>query len=208
MNIASPQTVLSGPFDLLGTVTIGTNNQLPLDSTATLANGGSTTLTAGSQFNRLAVGGAAGQHMGAPLQVLANGTFDELISGSMAFGVLTVSGTNSFGAVSLDGTLDITLLNTFLPEIGQSFTILRFTPNTLTGTFSNIEGQTFNNGTEMWDVVYNNAGGEVDLVAAPNVVPEPSLLVLVGLGLLSIVCARQWHRTSQGCPPPNVDRQT
>ncbi len=88
--------------------------------------------------------------MGAPLQVLANGTFDELISGSMAFGVLTVSGTNSFGAVSLDGTLDITLLNTFLPEIGQSFTILRFTPNTLTGTFSNIEGQTFNNETEMW----------------------------------------------------------
>jgi hypothetical protein len=189
------------PFSVLGTVTLGTANLVPLDSTATFVNGASTTFQPffGSS---IVVGGLLGE-MIPTFQVLGNGTVDEVISGPADLGVLTISSASAGAYVSLDGTLAITLPNAFIPDVGQSFTILRFSPGHLTGAFSSIEGQTFNNGTEMWDVVYNNAGGEVDLVAAPNVVPEPSPVVLAGLGLLSIVSARQWHRTSQVRPLRN-----
>jgi len=59
--------------------------------------------------------------------------------------------------------------------------------NGISGTFASIEGQTFNNGTEIWNVVYPPT--EVDLIAAPaqNVVPEPSLFLLTGLGLAGVM---------------------
>ena len=104
-----------------------------------------------------------------------------MIGSSTSFGVLTT--TNAFSPVSLNGTLEITLANSFIPSVGQRFAILS---GPISGTFANIEGQTFNNGTEMWDVVYTPS--EVDLVAVPT--PEPSTWLLVATGMAALISFR------------------
>ena len=203
LNIASQNITIGPTAPLLslidGTVTVGTGNLLPLSSSATLVNAGSI-----SNFGSGGVGQSGGVAIGTPppgplpgipylgFSVGGNGTYDEVISSSTSFGTLT-GGT---GGISLDGTLEITLRSGFIPAVGQRFAIINtcvpqsfgcVPVSAISGTFANIEGQTFNDGTEMWDVVYSPS--EVDLVVAPaqNVVPEPSLFILAGLALAAIV---------------------
>ncbi len=64
--------------------------------------------------------------------------------------------------------------------------LLVFTPGLLSGTFDTILNQTFNGGTEMWLVNYDNANGYVELLVGANngTTPEPSTLQLLIPGLL------------------------
>jgi hypothetical protein len=187
MNIANSLTLsgITGGFDIDGgTVTVGTSNLKLLNSPNTLVNAGGI-LTAGTAG--ISVGGGLGP-LGYGLQVLPNGTYDEVIGGRTSFGTLN-AGIAAL-PVSLAGTLEITLANSYVPPVGQTFTIINTGGGAaITGTFSNIEGQIFNNGTEKWDVDYVS-GTTVELVAVTT--PEPSFLVLAGLGLLGIVWTR--HR--------------
>jgi hypothetical protein len=147
---------------------------------ATLGNGGTVNTVAGS----LVTVGSGPPAAAQGLDVLANGNFEELLLSNGSFGVM-----NILGPAMLNGTLDIELLNGFLPGVGSSFTFLHFTPGTLSGAFANIQGQTFNNGTESWQVIYDNAGGDVRLQVAgsqPAGTPEPSTLILVGGVLLGL----------------------
>jgi hypothetical protein len=120
-------------------------------------------------------------------------------------------GTVTAPALALDGTLGITLANSYLPPVGQSFVIMSGDNplSTLSGTFANIEGQTFNNGTEKWDVQYTQsifgvAPAEVILTAEPNIVPEPSLVALTGVGLAGIVAWSKNRRRSRGLGPDTL----
>ena len=110
---------------------------------------------------------------------LANGTLGETI-GAMGFLIFAVNG----GLVMLDGTLDIMLDTGFNPPVGTTYDFPTFDPGMLSGTFSKIIQQPFNNETEYWVLNYNNAGGYVSLEAEP--VPEPSSFLMVGAGLLSL----------------------
>jgi hypothetical protein len=60
-----------------------------------------------------------------------------------------------------------------------------FSPSGLTGNFATIQNDVFNNGTEMWLVTYDNAGGIVELTAEAHVVPEPGSLLMLLSGVLA-----------------------
>lgn len=93
-----------------------------------------------------------------------SGQYDQLLIGQTA---------------ALNGTLNIVLLNGFIPQAGDTFRILGFA--LAQGTFRVVNGILFNNGF-YFDVLYN--ANDVTLVA--NQVPEPASLALFasGLGLL------------------------
>jgi energy-converting hydrogenase Eha subunit E len=95
---------------------------------------------------------------------------------------------NVLGNANLNGYLDPVLLNGFVPTIGQSFIFLNYA--SLTGGFSRIQNQVFNNGTEQWSVIYQN--NDAILTVGPNTIPDHgSTLLLLTLGLLSLVAYRR-----------------
>lgn len=103
-----------------------------------------------------------------------HGIFAENITSGADFGALDVT-----GAASLAGTLDISLLNNFIPANGEQFVILDAAGG-LTGTFAAINGINFGN-SNSWSIAYN--ANEVTLTANT---PEPAPLLLFGSGLLGL----------------------
>jgi autotransporter-associated beta strand protein len=91
------------------------------------------------------------------------------------------------GNANLNGNLDPVLLNGFVPTIGESFIFLDYA--SLTGGFSLIQNQVFNNGTERWVVTYQSTYAV--LTATKNVPDQGSTFLLLTLGLLGLVTYRQ-----------------
>jgi len=105
------------------------------------------------------------------------------IANSSQFSVLNV-----LGNANLNGNLDPVLLNGFVPAIGESFTFLNYA--SLTGGFSHIKHQVFDNGMLQWSVIYQN--NSAILTVVPNTIPDQgSTFLLLTLGLLGLVTYRQ-----------------
>ncbi|MDP9175795.1 MAG: PEP-CTERM sorting domain-containing protein [Planctomycetota bacterium] len=162
---------VSGTFSNTGTLELISSGDVvnvnTLNNKANLVLDGGTSLHIGSGSFSASSG----------YQQLANGTFDEIIGGAGTFGTANIS-----GPMALGGTLDVTLVNGFMPALGESFTFLDGTPNELSGAYASVVGQPFAGG--QWLVGYNDAAGTVTLTAA---VPEPTsiaILCVSGFGLL------------------------
>ena len=79
------------------------------------------------------------------------------------------------------------LLNGFTPTIGESFTFLDYA--SLTGVFSGIQNQVFDNGMERWVVTYQAT--HAVLTATKNVPELGSTLLLLMLSLVGLATYRQ-----------------
>lgn len=71
---------------------------------------------------------------------------------------------NISGAASLNGTLNLSLINGFVPAIGDTFAIINFSSRT--GTFSTVNGFKIN-GSEHFMVLYNPTSVSLKVVAGP-----------------------------------------
>jgi hypothetical protein len=159
-----------------GTFTNTSNGSLSLTSSGdvvnvnALNNQGSVNVNTGA----LLLVGSGSSSATSGLQQLANGIFDEIISGAGTYGLANID-----GPVALDGTLEVTLDDGFTPSLGESFTYLDGTPDEMSGAYASVIGQPFAGG--QWQVAYNNAAGTVTLTAI-EAVPEPTSLAMLCLG--------------------------
>ncbi len=193
VDIQLPGTALNVTGNITNTGSIYQNSILNVRDTLTnqhlLNVGGTGTVSASTIENAgtVRVESSAGLLVGADSSTpagyvqLADGTLAELIASDNSFGTIFVD-----GPVKLDGALEAILQEGFLPTAGQEFTILSFTPGSLTGQFSSIVNNRFEGG--QWSVDYDNAAGKVVLVAGAtgqSATPEPAtILMAVSGGLM------------------------
>jgi len=139
-------------------------------------NGG--TVSPGDSPGTLTVAGNYSQPAGTLL-------IDILGPNSGQFSILNV-----LGSAKLSGILDPTLLNGFIPTIGEQFIFLKY--GSLFGGFSQIQDQTFDNGMEHWEVTYQSTDAILTVRSGPAPVPDHgSTLRLLTLGLLGLVTYRR-----------------
>jgi hypothetical protein len=91
------------------------------------------------------------------------------------------------GSANLNGILHPVLLNGFIPTVGESFTFMDYA--SLTGAFSRIQNQVFDNGIERWVVTYQAT--DAVLTATANIPDEGSTLLLLTLSLLGLMTLRR-----------------
>ena len=88
------------------------------------------------------------------------------------------------GQLALGGTLDVELLYGFHPQAGQTFDILDFDPEDLSGRFSAFDLPDLGGGLS-WDTSNLYTTGTI------TVIPEPTTLVLLALGGLALIRRRR-----------------
>ncbi len=144
-----------------------------------LTGSGTATLTGGI-FN-LALGGSPSQ-LGT-FNISGSGLLDLQIGGhnqGVDYDLLNIANSSSLG-----GTLEVDLVNGFIPQIGDQFTVMTdATP--FVGTFDNL---TSNDGLFTYSVDYGANHNLVEI--AVTSVPEPGVATLLAMGAIAMCCRRK-----------------
>jgi hypothetical protein len=109
-----------------------------------------------------AVGQAGTESITGTYTQTSKGVFNIDIGGTAAgtqFDQLNIS-----GAASLNGTLNLDLIDSFVPTVGETFAILNAA--SVTGTFSTVNGTSINE-NEHFAVLYNSDSVTLDVVSGP-----------------------------------------
>jgi len=130
-----------------------------------------------------------------PGAITVDGSYTQASSGAL---LMEIAGTGPenfdslaiTGAASLDGLLNISLLDGFLPSATDSFAIL--TAGSLSGTFDNVSGNKINFTGGTFDVAYSPSGVTLSNFQA---VPEPLGIALIGLATTALSVRRKRRRT-------------
>jgi hypothetical protein len=100
---------------------------------------------------------------------LLTGVLDAQIGGTTVGSQYSQLGVT--GAANLNGTLNIKLINSFVPSVGQMFNIL--TSSSLNGTFSTVNGTKINS-SEHFEVSYSSTGVVLTVVSGAEEDRQPS----------------------------------
>ena len=91
------------------------------------------------------------------------------------------------GNASLTDALDPVLLDGFVPTSAEQFVFLNY--ESVTGIFSSIQNQTFNNGLEHWSVSYTDTNAILTAESGPGTggVPDGGATFLLLLSSLVVI---------------------
>jgi hypothetical protein len=152
--------VLSSPMEIFNTstITINTNyvfscnSVMRFNNSGTLTNYGTLKGTGSviGNFNNL--GSCSPGNSPGTLTIQGNYTAQPIATHDMEIAsISSLDAINISGTAALDGTLNITLLGGFTPNIGDQFTIMTYASKT--GTFSTVNLPTISGG--IWQINYN-----------------------------------------------------
>ncbi len=133
-------------------------------------------LAPGNSPGLTSIFGDYSQNIDSTLQIEIGG----LLAGE--FDILDVVGVLNFG-----GTLDVLLYEGFNPLVGNTFDILNW--GSITGTFDYINMPTFSEDMSLmytWDFSSLYTTGEISVASVMPAVPEPSTIILLGIGLVGL----------------------
>src|SRR5215469_2785367 len=186
LSLQSGQSLTTGTsLSNAGKLTVGTSSKLAVGGSYTQTAGtttvdGTLTTTAvslqkGSLVGKGTLGGAvtssasvtAGDSTTKPGKLTLTGTYTQNSTGTLGISVGgTAAGTFGTLAVSngvkLGGTLSIKLINSFVPAVGDSFTIV--TGSAVSGKFATVNGTSINSG-EHFQVNYNSTNVTLTVVS-------------------------------------------
>jgi len=162
-------------------------------------NGGTLSGNGGSITGNVTMGGtlSPGDNVATAGMLTINGNYTQTLAGifQLDIGGLTAGTQFDFlkvnGQAFLDGTLDISLINGFVPLVGDTFTFLVTDPGVF-DVFATVNGLDIGNG-EFFAVIYNPDSVEL-MVNGQRPVPEPGTFLLLGSGLLSLLYGVRWRQ--------------
>jgi autotransporter-associated beta strand protein len=193
----------SGTLDLTGSNTYTGNTNvnagvLKVDGSITSntsVNSGGTLAGTGTIHGNVTNNGGTVSPGDAPGTLTVTGNYTQQASSTLLIDIAghspgQLSVLNVLGNANLNGTLDPVLLNGFIPMIGQSFVFLDYA--SLSGAFSSIENQVFDNGMEKWSVTYQSTHAILTAESTTSGVPEQgSTFLLLTLSLLGMATYRR-----------------
>jgi len=133
----------------------------------------------GTNSGHLELGPQAVLPVNGDLAQFSNGTLQLDIGSSSQFGRLQVA-----GLAQLGGTLQVSLLNSFVPSVGQTFQFLTATGG-ISNTFQQIQLPSLPAG-ERWNLQFGGNSVSLQVLAVPEPSAACTILVVLGLAMLHI----------------------